>query len=560
MTRATTTRSRRLAAIDVGSNSIRLIVAETTDSGSYRVIDDEKEIARLGHGLEETGALDPANIERSADAIARMKDIASGYGVERIRAIATAAVREATNGQTLIDLVRQRAGLDLVIISAEEEARLAHQSVANAFDLRDMTCAVVDIGGGSTEIVTSVDGVIGNVFTLPLGAVRLTERFGACDDPQGRQYMAMRRYVSEQLRDRLPRIEPTPTLIFGSGGTFTTLASVSMHRSTAAGADMLPFTVGGHEMQRDEVRHTLDWLRKMPLAERTSVAGLSVDRADIIVAGILIIDKVMKRFGLNRLRVHDRGIRDGLLLSMVEEIGLGRRPSDGAQVDRLRAARRFAASCRYEERHSEQVARLAVRLFDDLAGASGETVTDETDWRSPINRELLEAAAVLHDVGYLINYSRHHKHSYHLIAHSDMPGYTNRQREIVANVARYHRRSHPKQKHTAYARLSREDQAIVRRLSALLRVADGLDRTHTQSVREVRAEVIGPRVVFRVTAQDGAEVNIWGAERKADLFEEVFGLETRFESSLARRDDANGRVPGPAARSPGPGRNGARNA
>lgn len=558
MTRSTATGARRLAAIDVGSNSIRLIVAETTGSGSYRVIDDEKEIARLGHGLEETGALDPANIERSVDAIARMKDIASGYGVERIRAIATAAVREATNGQTLIDLVAQRAGLDLVIISAEEEARLAHQSVANAFDLRAMTCAVVDIGGGSTEIVTSVDGVIGNVFTLPLGAVRLTERFGACDDATGRQYMAMRRYVSEQLRERLPRTEPAPSLIFGSGGTFTTLASVSMQRSSDAGADMLPFTVGGHEMQRDEVRHTLDWLRKMPVAERSGVAGLSTDRADIIVAGVLIIDKVMKRFGVNRLRVHDRGIRDGLLLSMVDELGLGRRPSDGAQVDRLRAARRFAASCRYEERHSEQVARLAVRLFDDLAGLSGEAPADESDWRSPINRELLEAAAVLHDVGYLINYSRHHKHSYHLIAHSDMPGYTNRQREIVANVARYHRRSHPKQKHAAYARLSREDQAIVRRLSALLRIADGLDRTHTQSVGEVRAEVIGPRVVFRVTARDGAEVNIWGAERKADLFEEVFELETRFEAGRAARDGAGGRTPGPAT--PPPGRNGARNA
>ncbi|MFG0276222.1 MAG: HD domain-containing protein [Phycisphaerales bacterium] len=557
MTPSTSTGARRLAAIDVGSNSIRLIVAETTESGSYRVIDDEKEIARLGHGLEETGALDPVNIERSADAIARMKDIANGYGVETIRAIATAAVREATNGKTLIDLVHKRAGLDLVIISAEEEARLAHQSVANAFDLRDMTCAVVDIGGGSTEIVTSVDGVIGNVFTLPLGAVRLTERFGACDDPEGRQYLAMRRYVREQLRDRLPRVEPAPSLIFGSGGTFTTLASVSMHRSTDAGADMLPFTVGGHEMQRDEVRHTLDWLRKIPVAERTGIAGLSADRADIIVAGVLIIDKVMKRFGVNRLRVHDRGIRDGLLLSMVDELGMGRQSSDGLQVDRLRAARRFAASCRYEERHSEQVARLAVRLFDDLAGGAGEAPGDESDWRNPINRELLEAAAVLHDVGYLINYSRHHKHSYHLIAHSDMAGYTNRQREIVATVARYHRRSHPKQKHTAYARLSRDDQAIVRRLSALLRIADGLDRTHTQSVRDVRAEVIGPRAIFRVSARDGAEVNIWGAERKAELFREVFDLETRFEASQARPDGANGRLSVPIT--PAPGRNGARN-
>lgn len=531
MSRTSTTTGRRIAAIDVGTNSIRLIVAETTGAGGYRVIDDEKEISRLGHGLEATGALDPDNMLRSANAIARMVDIARGYDIETLRAIGTCAVREASNGEDMCALVRDRAGVDLEVISAEEEARLAHQSVAAAFDLRDINGAVVDIGGGSTEIVTSVDGVIGNVFTLPLGAVRLTERFGACDDASDRQFITMRKFVRDLLGERLPRPEPAPALMFGSGGTFTTLASISMHRATATGSDMLPFTVGGHEMQRDEVRHTLDWLRKMPVAERTSVAGLSPDRADIIVAGILIIDRVMKRLGVNRVRVHDRGIRDGLLLSMVEELGAGRRASRNAPVDRLREARRFAASCRYEERHSEQVARLAVRLFDDLAGAFGPAPDDESDWRHPVNRELLEAAAVLHDVGYLINYSKHHKHSYHLIAHSDMPGYTSRQREIVANVARYHRRSHPKQKHSAFRRLSAADQAIVHRLSALLRIADGLDRTHTQSVIDVRAEVIGDRAVFRVEATSPQDVNIWGAQRKAGLFEEDFGLETRFEAA-----------------------------
>lgn len=539
--------ARRIAAIDVGSNSIRLIVAEVTESGGYRVLDDEKEIARLGHGLEATGALDGANMRRSADAIARMKDIADGYGVRAIRAIATAAVREASNGRDLIDMVRRSAGVDLQIITAEAEARLAHQSVANAFDLRDLSCAVVDIGGGSTEIVTSVEGVIGHVFTLPLGAVRLTERFGACEDADGRQFLAMRRHVRALLRDALPRPEPALSLIFGSGGTFTTLASVSLHRAAPPRADMLPLKVGGHEMQRDEVRHTLDRLRKMPVASRAGVAGISADRADIIVAGVLIVDMVMKRLGVNRLRMHDRGIRDGLLLSMVEEMGWGPGRDEAGAVDRLCAARRFAASCRYEERHCEQVARLAVRLFDDLAHAAGGAASDELDWRSPVNRELLEAAAVLHDVGYLINYSKHHKHSYHLIAHSDMPGYTSRQREIVANVARYHRRSHPKQKHGAYARLSREDQATVRRLTAILRIADGLDRTHTQSVVDVRAEVVGGRAVFHVQAGDSPAVDIWGAERKAGLFEEVFGLEARFEGAGADSGRTNGRLtPGSA--------------
>jgi len=532
---------RRIAAIDVGSNSVRLIVAETDGSGGYRVIDDEKDIARLGQGLESTGALRPERMARAGETIARMKRIADGYGVEHLSVIATAAVREATNRHELLDLVQRTAGVPVEVISAEEEARLAHLSVNTAFDLRGVSCAVVDIGGGSTEIVSSVDGVIGAVHTLPLGAVRLMERFG--DGSDARAYRSMHKHVEARLREALPRPTPAPSLLYGSGGVFTSLASMSMHRAGGEGAELLPFSVRGHELQRDEVRHELDRLRRMPTAQRAQVPGLSADRVDIIVTGLTLVDCVMKRLGVNRLRVHDRGIRDGLLLSMARRLEPDPLEAAGP-VDRLQAARRFARMCRYEHRHSEQVSRLAVRLFDDLAGAGSSLCEDERDWRSPVNRELLEASAVLHDVGYLINYSKHHKHSQHLIVHSDMPGYTSRQLDIVAQVARYHRRSRPKQSHASFARLDRRDQELVRRLSAILRIADGMDRTHMQSVRDASVLLVDGAAVFRVSGVDEDGVDIWGAERKAGLFEEVFGLTARFEAAPRRAGAGEGEVCG----------------
>jgi len=527
------TSPRRLAAIDVGTNSLRLIVVEASPDGSYRLIDDEKAITRLGRGFYESGTLQPQTMLESAVTIARMRGIAEGYGVDRLRVVGTSAVREASNQAEFLALVKEKAGLDLEVISAEDEAKLAYMSVDHAFDIGRIGVAVVDIGGGSTEIVLSSSGVVEAVATLRLGAVRLTERYGPGDDSLSSRdagkkahrqgFGAMRRHVREMLEEELGRPPFVPQMMFGTGGTFTTLAAISMHRGQGRSeSDLLPFTVRGYEMQRSEVRHLLDWLRGMPVRARARVPGMSPDRAEIIVAGLTIAESVMKQLGVNALRIHDRGIRDGIILEMIRELyPPASRPAHDPR-DRLRCARQFGLACRYEEPHSNHVAMLATQLFDQVAMQT----RGSREWASAVNRELLEAAAILHDIGYFINYSRHHKHSYHMIIHSDLPGFTHREREIVANVARYHRRAEPKSRHPSFGGMTPADQDLVRRLSSILRIADGLDRRHVQAVQGIDVVVARDAARVIVTAEEDPAVDVWGAERKKDLFEKVFGLAT----------------------------------
>lgn len=532
----------RLAAIDVGTNSIRLIVAEARPDGGYRLLDDEKEITRLGEGFDASNRLSPEAMEKAAAAIARMRGIAEGYQVGVLRAIGTAAVREAANGDEFVALVRQRAGVIIDPITAEDEARLAFLSVSHSFDLHQASCAIVDIGGGSTEIVLASSGVVEQIFTVPLGAVRLAERFPGCTTGDPQALRAMRRAVKQIVHERTVRPPFPLQFMIGTGGTFTTLGAVSMHRGVSGQQpDMLPFALRGYEVHRSEVRHMLDWLDRMPLRQRLRVPGLSADRAEIIVPGLALAERVMKRLKVNTLKVHDRGIRDGLLLTMIAERVPGQRPARPEPVDRWRALKHFAAACRYEEAHSNHVADLALQIFDQLSAQAPDRLGDAGD---AFSRDLLRAAGVLHDVGYLINYSKHHKHSYHLIVHSDIAGFTHRELELIANLARYHRRSEPKKRHAHFARLDRHERRLVRTIAGILRVADGLDRTHTQNVRAVRARVEGDAVLFSIDARDDPSVDVWGAQRKAQLFEKATGLTPRFEWPGAAAAPGDGADPG----------------
>ncbi|MFM9957985.1 MAG: HD domain-containing protein [Phycisphaerales bacterium] len=565
--------SKRLAAIDVGTNSIRLIVVDACADGTYRVIDDEKAITRLGRGFSQDGLLHDEPMESSVLAIARMKAIADGYVVERLRCVGTCAVREATNADRFVETVRNRAGVTIEPISAEEEARLAHASVAEAFDLSDVAAATVDVGGGSTEIVLCSRGAVEHVYTLPLGAVRLTERYGECDAPDPRGFDKMTRRVRKTLKEMVEAPPFTPQIMYGTGGTFTALASVCMQRGSARdGTEVLPFTVRGYEMTRADVKHVRDWLRELPTRSRGRAPGLSPDRAEIIIPGLTIVESVMKRLGVNTLRVHDRGIRDGLILQMIREAfgpaslesaararrGVGAasedhpHPAQSTQTearDRLRGVRHFAHLCRYEEPHSRHVTALALSIFDQLS-AQTKPERAETDWRQPKFRELLEAAGLLHDIGYVINYAKHHKHSYHLIVHADLPGFTSREVEIIANVARYHRRALPSRvKHPAFAVLPKPERQLVRRLAAILRLADGLDRNHTQSVAGVALTVEKNAAVMRIESTGDIGLDLWAAQGKGELFKKAFDLEPRFEwanapaSAAALIDDATHSAP-----------------
>jgi len=504
--------SHRFAAIDIGTNSMRLIIAEALRDGNYRILDEEKDSTRLGAHLSSTGKLDPEAVGRSIEALRRMKQIAEGYQVREMRVIATCAVREAADGPSFRRQVKRETGLKVECITAQKEAHLAFASVARAFDLKGKEVAVADIGGGSTEIVLASAGLIEAIYTTPLGAVRIGEMYGNAGGSWGDNYDAMLRGIDKLLKKHTEKPIFQPQLLIGSGGTFTTLAEMIMAQKKQPG---LP--VRGYEINRAEVTHLLERLRKMPLKARRGVPGLSADRLDIIIPGLAVIDRVMRRLHVNRLQIHDRGVRDGLLLSMLDA-AVGR--PEVNPHDREAAVERFAIACGTDLEHGRQVARLSGEIYAQLVEPFALDAED---------RPLLEAAARLQDAGYLINYEKHHKHSYHLILNSRLAGFQPHELQIVANVARYHRGSLPKKKHACFAQLSPAEQDRVSKMAAILRIAGGLDRSHSQQVRAVEVARSDGETTMTVVADQLPDADLWGAKSRAEFFEHAFDTRLTFE-------------------------------
>jgi exopolyphosphatase/guanosine-5'-triphosphate,3'-diphosphate pyrophosphatase len=510
----------RFAAIDIGSNSIRLSVAEVEADGTYRVLDEERDMVRLANGLFESGRLNAAAIERGLTTLAKMKAIADGFEVTEVRAVATSAVREAANGRAFVREARRRCGLRIDVIPPEEEAQLVLQSALRHFDLTGRSVAVVDIGGGSMEVVFVAGTAVDQVHPLPLGAVRLAERYCKSDPLARRHWRKLKRAIDRTL-DTMGKPPFHPEIIIGSGGTFTNLGEmVRAEREGKAGP------AHGYALSRADVVHLLHRMRVTPLEVRREMPGLNPRRADIIVAGAAAVSRLAKRLGTQQILVNERGLRDGLLLSMIADRMEPGQMAVSRPTDREEWVRAFARTCRSNERHCEHVSMLAGQLFDGLK--------DELDL-SEDSRSLLTAAALLHDVGYVINHAKHHKHAYHLILHGDLRGYSPREVELIANVARYHRRAFPKKSHANFARLDKGDRRLVRRLAGLLRVADGLDRTHARRVRRVTCERQRHRLRLVLDADADPRVEIWDAGRKAGLLERVLDVDIDFRWIRAAR-------------------------
>ena len=513
----------RLGAIDIGSNSVRLMVVEVLRGGTYRILDEEREPTRLGRSVSSEGRLDDESMDRTIQALRSFREIAAGYQVTALRTIATCAVREARNGPEFCRRVREEIGLEVEVIPGDREARLAFSSVQHAFDLTGKNVIVADIGGGSTEIIFATGNLIESIFSTPLGAVRLTEQFGLGDAATPSDFLRMEEEVAASLKKRTSRPLFAPHFLVGSGGTFTTLAELVM-----ASKREFDIPVAGYKVSQAEVHHLLDRLRKLPLRTRRSLAGMAPDRADIIVAGLTIVDALMKRFRVNTLVIHTRGVRDGLVREMIDDL-LGASAAAAIDTPRLRedAIERLAAACSGELEHGRTVAALAGRLYQQLTAPLSLRTEDQL---------LLECAARLQDVGYVINYDQHHKHSYHLIRNSRLPGIRGHDLEIIANVARYHRGAYPKRKHENLARLSAEDQQRVHRMAAILRLAGGLDRSRSQMVRDVSVSIDDGGLTLDVVADQEPQVDIWGAERRTELFEKVFGMPVHIRWAAAEKE------------------------
>jgi exopolyphosphatase/guanosine-5'-triphosphate,3'-diphosphate pyrophosphatase len=505
--KATGPRPTRIAAIDIGSNSVRQIVADVSTSGRIRVLDEMKAMPRLGDGMVRTGRLSEEAMDGAAAAIGRMVTLAKQLRAERVEIVATSAVRDAANSFEFTERIEAETGHRVRILSGDEEAVLCFRSALAHFDLGTGRSIAADIGGGSLELVLAKDGLIERVASLPFGAVRLTNQF-LSDSTRRRNVNALRAHVRDGLRRAMPVKDWRNAQIIGSGGTFTNLAGILLARQRVT----VP-SVHGTRITRADVEHVLEWLQALTPEERLLVPGLNPARADIIVAGLAVVAEVMARFDPPQLLASGYGIREGLLL---EAARVTPRLADPGKA-RERSVIEFAERCHYEEGHAHQVRRLALHLFDSLGVRMGLERSD---------RQLLADAALLHDVGYHINYEKHHKHSFHLISHAELLGMTPADQVVIAHVARYHRGAPPKLKHGQFGALDRSLREKIVKLAALLRFADGMDRGHVSAVEGFRIRWLTDTVRVTVSARADApniRLECWGASRKRQLLESLVG-------------------------------------
>lgn len=517
----------RVSAIDIGSNSIRQTIADVSPTGAIRVVDEMKAAPRLGAGLDKRGTLSEIAVQAALVALTRMATLANQLGVKRTEVVATSAVRDAENGERFLQLVRGETGLKVKVLDGEEEARLAFRSALAHFDLGAGRAVVMDIGGGSLELTLSADGLVERVISLPFGAIRMTEQY--LEDGKKKALRKLRKHVRNYLRDYLPARHWHAARIICSGGTFTSLAAIHLARSGMESAK----TVHGTVIPRVDLEHLVDLLYNMSPEERQTVPGLNPARSDIIVAGLAVAAEVAARVEARELVVSSYGIREGLLLDSAQVVPI---PADPGEA-RDRSVRELAERSHFEAPHSKHVQKLALQLFDSLGQRIG---------CAPEDRGLLADAALLHDIGYHISYEKHNKHSYHLIEHAELLGMTPAEQIIVANVARYHRGAEPKKKHENFGALDRPMRQTIKRLAALLRVADGFDRGHAGAVAEIKARWM--ERALRLTAvparqNDNLRLELWGASRKSNLLAEVAGVPVEIvapDGSVTTYDDEVG--------------------
>jgi exopolyphosphatase/guanosine-5'-triphosphate,3'-diphosphate pyrophosphatase len=505
----------RIAAIDIGTNSIRCIIAEASKEGTFKIMDDEKATVRLGERLAMTGVISAEASNRAIEAIRRFQKLVTGLNVETVEAVATSAVRSAANGKELVAALSNELGHEIKVISGEEEAELMAASALANFDMYGKRYVMVDIGGGSVEIVTAYGNHVEEFYSLDLGAVVMTDRFLTSDPITEGELRKLQRHIRESLKHTFAGKRISVDSLIGSGGTLTAVGCMAMQMRKDNYV-----SIHGSEVFRAEVVHLLAMLDHRDLKGRRTIAGLNQDRADIIVAGVVVIDELMRFFEANRVLINERGIREGLLIRAMKRLGLT--TGSGAAPTWKDAVKEFARSCHVDEPHAAHVAGMALSIFDALVLPFGMKTSE---------KKLLEAAALLHDSGYFISYGSHHKHSYHLIRHAELFGFTPRERELIAQIARYHRKSLPKRKHDAFQSLKEQDQVTVARLGGILRLADGLDRRRNGLVQDISCLFGGTTITIQLTATEDISVEIFGANAKKELFEKAFGSSVIFATS-----------------------------
>jgi exopolyphosphatase/guanosine-5'-triphosphate,3'-diphosphate pyrophosphatase len=499
--------ARRTAVIDLGSNSFRLVVY-TAAEGWWKRTDEIYEAVRIGEGLAATGRLGEDGMTR---ALATMEVFAhfcaaSGLGAGEVDPVATSAIRDAANQAEFLERAHAATGLSARVLSPEDEARYGYLAAINSTTLSDGV--VLDLGGGSMQLVRVMDRDARQLQSWPLGAVRMTERFVPGSGPAKRkQLQALRDHVTGEL-ESAPWLGNAGDRLVGIGGTVRTLAAMAQR------AEELPeFGVGGFVITREALGELIGRLAKLPVADRVRVPGVKYSRADLILAGAVVVDTVLAVAGVDGLEATEAGLREGVFFERLL-------PGDHPLFDDVRRSTVLNLAAQYGQHpdrnpHVRHVARLALSMFDALA-AAGLHPGD------PEERELLWAAAALHDAGMTIDYDDHHKHSRYLVLNAGLAGFTQREVAMVGQAVRYHRKGDPDL--GPFRALTRPgDTARLARMAVLLRLAEALERSRDQLVREVDVRAQDGTVELALVAEGDASVATWAARRECELFARTFG-------------------------------------
>ncbi|RAM51862.1 MAG: Ppx/GppA family phosphatase [Hapalosiphonaceae cyanobacterium JJU2] len=515
---------RIIAAIDLGTNSLHMVIVRIeTTLPAFSIIGREKETVRLGDRDLVTGCLKAEVIERAIACLRRFQEVAKTLNAETIIAVATSAVREAPNGKEFIHQVEVELGLSIDLISGPEEARRIYLGVLSGMEFNNQPHMIVDIGGGSTELILGDTHQARTLTSTKIGAVRLTNELINSDPINNAEFQYLQAYargmLERSVEELLANLEygEQPRLV-GTSGTIETLAMINAREKLG----FVPSTLNGYHFSLKDLREWVNRLRKMTNVERATIPGMPEKRSEVILAGAVILQEAMNLLGIETIAVCERALREGVIVDWMLTHGLIedrlRYQSSVRQRSVLKTAKKYHVNLE----HSDRVAVFALSIFDQTQGILH-------NWESE-QRQLLWAAAILHNCGHFVNHDSHHKHSYYLIRNGDLLGYSETEMEIIANIARYHRKSPPKKKHENFRNLlHKEHRQIVSHLSAILRLAVALDRRQIGAIQQLQCEFI-PNTrelkmrIFPSRSDDQCSLELWNLDYKKEVFESEFDV------------------------------------
>ncbi|WP_445627188.1 Ppx/GppA phosphatase family protein [Nostoc sp. DSM 114167] len=515
---------RIIAAIDLGTNSLHMVVVKIDPTlPAFSIIAKEKETVRLGDRNLTTGELKPEIIEKAIAALRRFQEVAKTINAETIIAVATSAVREAPNGKDFLHTIETELGLSVNLISGQEEARRIYLGVLSGMEFNNQPHTIIDIGGGSTELILGDSQQARILTSTKVGAVRLTSELITTDPISTTEFQYLQAYargmLERSVEEILANLESgeSPRLV-GTAGTIETLAMI--HAREKSG--VIPSTLNGYQFSLKDLQELVNRLRKLSNSERAEIPGMPEKRPEVILAGAVILQEAMTLLGSESVTVCERSLREGVIVDWMLTHGLIEDKLRYQSSIRERNVLKLADKYHINLEYSDRVAKFAESLFDQTQGTLHHWGTDE--------RQMLWAAAILHNCGHYISHSSHHKHSYYLIRNGELLGYTETEIEIIANLARYHRKSPPKKKHENYqSLLTKQQRQIVSQLSAILRLAVALDRRKIGAVAQVQCEYYSQLrqvnlLIFPTQSDDDCALELWSLDYKKEVFEEEFGV------------------------------------